>query len=179
MKPLALIILLFFINIIGAQEKLMSDNNVIVFEASVPFFEPVEAINRQVFSVLNTKKGYFSVVVFVKAFEFERELMQSHFNSNYMESKKYPKATFKGLIEKFDLKSLGENPKDFYIKGKINVHGKTKNIRVPAKIKKVEKGIDLKSNFSLNTDDFDIEIPYIVRSKISKNVNISLHAVLQ
>jgi hypothetical protein len=28
------------------------------------------------------------------------------FNDNYMESRRYPKATFKGLIEKFDLKNI-------------------------------------------------------------------------
>ena len=58
------------------------------------------------------------------------------------------------------------------------MHGKSKNIRVLAKIKKVAAGIELISNFTLNSDDYDIEIPYIVRSKISKNVNVKVKAVL-
>jgi polyisoprenoid-binding protein YceI len=64
--------------------------------------------------------------------------MEEHFNDNYMESRRYPKATFKGLIEKFDLKTypLMQN---YIIKGKITMHGKSKNIRVPAKLKKIHR----------------------------------------
>lgn len=163
---------------IGAQEKRISTKGVIVFEASVPFFEPVKAKNDEVNLILNTKRGIISFVVYIDRFSFERSLMQEHFNANYMESKKYPKATFKGLIEKFDLKNIAPNATEYYIEGKITMHGKSKNIRVLAKIKKVAAGIELISNFTLNSDDYNIEIPYIVRSKISKNVNVKVKAVL-
>ena len=164
--------------IIDAQEKKTSTKGVIVFEASVPFFEPVKAKNDGVNLILNTKKGIITFVVYIDRFSFERSLMQEHFNANYMESKKYPKATFKGLIEKFDLKNIAPDATEYYIKGKITMHGKSKNIRVLAKIKKVAAGIELISNFTLNSDDYNIEIPYIVRSKISKNVNVKVKAVL-
>lgn len=164
--------------IIDAQEKRTSTKGVIVFEASVPFFEPVKAKNDGVNLILNTKKGIITFVVYIDRFSFERSLMQEHFNANYMESKKYPKATFKGLIEKFDLKNIAPDATEYYIKGKITMHGKSKNIRVLAKIKKVAAGIELISNFTLNSDDYNIEIPYIVRSKISKNVNVKVKAVL-
>lgn len=163
---------------IDAQEKRTSTKGVIVFEASVPFFEPVKAKNDEVNLILNTKRGIISFVVYIDRFSFERSLMQEHFNANYMESKKYPKATFKGLIEKFDLKNIVPNATEYYIEGKITMHGKSKNIRVLAKIKKVAAGIELISNFTLNSDDYNIEIPYIVRSKISKNVNVKVKAVL-
>lgn len=164
--------------IIDAQEKRTSTRGVIIFEASVPFFEPVKAKNDEVNLILNTKRGIISFVVYIDRFSFERSLMQEHFNANYMESKKYPKATFKGLIEKFDLKNIAPNATEYYIEGKITMHGKSKNIRVLAKIKKVAAGIELISNFTLNSDDYNIEIPYIVRSKISKNVNVKVKAVL-
>ncbi len=179
MKRSLIIFFLLFINAINAQEKLNTNNNIIIFEASVPFFEPVEAINKEVISILNTKKGQIFFIAQVKAFEFERSLMHDHFNAYYMESKKYPKATFKGLIEKFNIKDIDYRPKDYFIRGKINMHGESKNIRVLAQIKKTKKGIELTSNFALNTDDFNIDIPYIVRSKISKNVNVMVTAVLQ
>jgi hypothetical protein len=179
MKKFLLLFSLFFINVIGAQEKIITDKNSIIFEASVPFFEPVEAKNNQIISILDPKKGHIIFIALIKGFQFERSLMKDHFNANYMESKKYPKATFKGLIEKFEMKNINDDAKDYYIKGKINIHGKTKNIRVLAKIKKTDKGIELKSNFDLNTDDFDINIPFIVRSKISKNVHVMLDAKIQ
>jgi polyisoprenoid-binding protein YceI len=105
--------------------------------------------------------------------------MEEHFNNNYLESDRYPKATLKGIIEKFDLKDLGLISKKYYIKGKITIHGKSKTIRVAAKIKKDNKGVQLISSFSLNTDDFNIEIPFIVRSKISKEVTVTVYSNLQ
>jgi hypothetical protein len=157
----------------------MTTDGVIVFEASIPFFEAVEAKNEAVNCVLKTKKGAVTFVTYIKSFRFKRALMEEHFNENYLESNRYPKATFKGIIEKFDLKDLGAVSKEYYIKGRMTIHGKSKNIRVIAKIKKVNKGIELKSIFSLNTDDFDIEIPFIVRSKISKKVLVSVYSNLQ
>tara|TARA_R110000851_G_scaffold319475_1_gene483922 strand:+ start:404 stop:940 length:537 start_codon:yes stop_codon:yes gene_type:complete len=178
MKKKLLLFLLLSAFAIDAQEKMTTTKGVIVFEASVPFFEPVKAINEHVNLILNTKRGIISFVVYIDRFSFERSLMEEHFNENYMESKKYPKATFKGLIEKFDLKNITPVAKGYYIKGKLSMHGKSKNIRVPAKIKKVANGIQLISNFTLKSDDYNIEIPYIVRSKISKNVKVRVKAVL-
>jgi hypothetical protein len=179
MKRILLLLLLFLSNTIDAQEKMMTTNGIINFEASIPFFEPVEAKNEAVNCVLNTEKGTISFIAFIKQFRFKRELMEEHFNNNYLESDRYPKATLKGIIEKFDLKDLGLISKKYYIKGKITIHGKSKTIRVAAKIKKDNKGVQLISNFSLNTDDFNIEIPFIVRSKISKKVTVTVYSNLQ
>lgn len=179
MKFTLLLFLLFFSVKIDAQDKMTTTNGIISFEASIPFFEAVEAKNENTNCVLDTKKGTIEFVVFIKRFRFKRALMEEHFNKNYLESNKYPKATFKGIIEKFDLKDLGSTAKDYFIRGKITIHGKSKNIRVLAKIKKEKKEIELTSNFTLNTDDFNIEIPFIVRSKISKKVNVFVFSVLQ
>lgn len=180
MKNFLLSLLLFFSIPIVAQDKLIATNGNITFEASVPFYEAVEAKNNQLFSLLNTKKGHITFIVLIKDFHFERSLMEDHFNANYMESKKYPKATFKGEIEKFSIKKLNSTLGEYYLKGKINIHGVTRNIRVPATLSKTTTdAIAIQSSFSLNTDDFKIDIPYIVRSKISKNVNVKLEAVLQ
>ena len=180
MKKILLLFLFFFSVPIVAQEKINTTNGIITFEASVPFYEAVEAINKQVYTFLNTKNGNISIVAFIKSFHFERSLMEDHFNANYMESKKYPKATFKGEIEKFDLKKINETSANYFIKGKINMHGVSKNIRVPATITKNSKNaIVIQSKFSLNTDDFKIEIPFIVRSKISKTVNVDVNCTLQ
>ena len=178
MKTLLLLVSLLTAFNNNAQEKLATTNSEVVFEASVPLFEPVKAENKSVKCVLNTKKGTISFTVDVDNFSFERSLMQEHFNKIYMESSKYPTATFKGLIEKFDLKTITSQATEFYIDGKINLHGESKNIRVPATIKKVANGIEIISNFNLNTDDYKIEIPYIIRSKVSKNVKVSVKSVL-
>jgi len=180
MKKTILLLLFFFSIPIIAQEKKTATNGNITFEASVPFYEAVEAKNNQVFSVLNTKNSSISFVAVIKNFQFERSLMQDHFNANYMESDKYPKATFKGQIEKFSIDKISTTPTEYYIKGRINIHGVTKNIRVPANISKTaSNAIVIRSFFTLNTEDFKIEIPFMVRNKIAQNVNVTLNTEFQ
>lgn len=180
MKKILLLFLFFFSVPLVAQDKKMTTNGSINFEASVPFYEAVEAKNNQVYCFLNTKNASITFVAMIKNFHFERSLMEDHFNANYMESKKYPKAVFKGIIEKFSINKITESPSEYYIKGRINIHGVTKNIKVIATIfKSAKNAIVIQSKFSLNTDDFKIEIPYIVRSKVSKNVNVDLNVELQ
>lgn len=179
MKTIMLLFLIFVTNATFAQEKMMTDKGIINFEASVPFFEEVKAINKKASCVLVTKTGGITCWVNIKNFQFERSMMEEHFNENYMESHRYPKATFKGIIEKFDLNNINSTANQYKIRGKITMHGKSKRIIVIGTIKKVDQGIELISNFPLNTDDFKIEIPFIIRCKISKNVNTQLHYVLQ
>lgn len=178
MKKITLLALFIISNISLAQEKLMNTNGIINFEASLPFFEEVKAKNDEVICILIPKTSQLICTATITKFQFKRELMKEHFNSNYMESNKYPKATFKGKIQKFDMKDIFETAKEYQIKGKLEIHGKTKNIVVLAQIKKTDKGIELISSFPLNTDDYNIEIPLIVRSKISKNVNTRIECVL-
>lgn len=179
MKKITLLFLIFIANIAIAQEKISTDKGILNFEASVPFFEEVKAINKKASCVLITKTGEITCFVFIKNFQFERSLMEEHFNANYMQSHRYPKAIFKGRIEKFDFKNIDSNATEYQITGKITMHGKSKKVIVTGIIKKGAQGIELISNFPLNTDDFKIEIPFIVRSKISKNVNTQLYCVLQ
>ncbi|MGQ7944933.1 YceI family protein [Flavobacterium sp. WC2509] len=178
MKKFTLLALLLVLYPINAQNKFSSSKCSIYFEASVPLFEAVEAKNDAVDCTLIPNKSEITFTAVIKKFQFKRNLMQEHFNSNYMESDRYSKAVFKGYIEKFDLKLITEEEKDFLIKGKITIHGQTRMITVLAKIKKAGNGIQVNSNFILNTDDFNIEIPNIVVAKISKKVNTQLECVL-
>lgn len=179
MKNITLLFLIFLSNTTVAQEKMLTDIGIINFEASVPFFEEVKAINEKTTCVLVTKTGEITFLVYIKEFQFERSLMQEHFNKNYLESHRYPKAIFKGLIEKFDLKNIDANTKEYEIKGKLTIHGKSKKIMIHGTIKKIGEAIELISNFPINTDDFGIEVPSIVRGKIAKNVNTQLYCILE
>lgn len=179
MKKIILIVLLIIAISTSAQEKLVSYMGITNFEASIPLFEEVKAINDKTTCILITKTGEIACWVNIKDFKFKRELMQEHFNKNYMESNRFPRAVFKGKISKFDLKNLETESNPCQITGKITIRGRTKKIVINGTLKKVNKGIELYSAFLLNTDDFNIEIPYIVRTKISKNVNTHLICVLQ
>ncbi|MFA9191897.1 YceI family protein [Flavobacterium sp. FZUC8N2.13] len=178
MKNSILIAILILSNWAIAQEKKMSKSAVIVFEASVPSFEEVKATNKNTTMVLNSKTGEIASLALMKGFRFKVALMEEHFNENYVESHKYPKALFKGKIVNFDANALTENPKEFIINGKLELHGKTVMLNVPAKIRKSGSGIHLVSKFIVNASDFDISIPSVVKNKVSNKINIQLDAVL-
>ena len=115
-----------------------------------------------------------AALLFIKAFHFEIALMQEHFNENYMDSDKYPKATFKGKLIDFDLNKISDKTTDVKLKGTLNVRGKEKIIDVIAQLKKEDDKIIFTSNFSVEPQEFDIKIPTIVRDKIAKSINLML-----
>lgn len=162
-----------------AQEKMISKSTVIIFEASVPAFEEVKATNNSVTLVLNPATGEIASLALMKGFRFKVALMEEHFNENYIESDKYPKAVFKGKIDGCDLNSLTTIPKDFTMNGKLELHGKLVAVKAIVKMSKSTSGISLGSNFTVNASDFDISIPTVVKNKVSNTINIQVAAVLK
>jgi hypothetical protein len=179
MKKIALILVMLVGMTTLAQNKVITKNGVLLFEASVPSFEEVKAKSETVTLILNTETGEIASLVLVKSFRFKIALMEEHFNESYIESDTYPKSSFKGKIEGFDVKKLTSSDKEFSIKGKIELHGKSKDISITAKMKKTAQGISITSNFLLNTDDFDIKIPSVVSKKVAKKVAVKLDATLK
>ena len=179
MKKITLIVLLIVAIKSIAQDKMVTYGGIIHFEASIPLFEEVKASNEKTTCILITKTGQIACWMNITDFKFKRDLMQEHFNENYMESNRFPRAVFKGKIEKFDLKNLNSESNQYQITGKITIRGRTKKIVITGTLKKVGKSIELHTVFRLNTDDFKIDIPFIVRSKISKNVSTQLICVLE
>jgi hypothetical protein len=178
MKKITQIVLLFAVIAATAQEKMISSTGIINFEASIPLFEEVKAINPKTTCILIPKTGQIICWINIKDFKFKRLLMEEHFNNNYMESNRFPKAIFRGKVEKFDFKNINTSSGEYQINGKITIRGRTKRIVLSATLKKVDQGIELNATFPINTDDFKIEIPMIVRSKISKNVKTKIICVL-
>jgi hypothetical protein len=155
-----------------AQDKKITRTGTVVFEASVPSFEEVKAKNESVTCVLNIKTGEIASLVLMKGFRFKIALMEEHFNENYMESDKYPKATFKGTIQGLNWNIIGTSPKDFKMKGVLELHGKSKEINTIATLRKVNDALEISSNFDVNSDDFNIEIPQMLTKKVAKKVNV-------
>jgi hypothetical protein len=169
MKKIVLYSALLLSLITFGQTKLVTKTGKIQFEASVPSFEEVKAKNETVTVILNTANGEIAGLALMKAFRFKVALMEEHFNENYVESDKFPKATFKGKIENFDFSKLNAVAKDYTIKGKLEMHGKTKEVAISAKVNKVDGGVKIDADFTVTTDDFAIDIPAVVSKKLSKN----------
>ena len=116
MKKITLIALILIAIATTAQEKMVSYSGITNFEASIPLFEEVKAINEKTTCILITKTGEITCWINIKDFQFKRDLMQDHFNKNYMESNRFPKAIFKGKIEKFNLKNLSSELNQYQMK---------------------------------------------------------------
>ncbi|PKB16653.1 YceI family protein [Flavobacterium sp. 5] len=179
MKKNILIVMLSIGSICFSQEKIIDKSGTITFEASVPSFEEVKATNNSVTFVLNPQTGEIASLALMKGFQFKIALMEEHFNENFIESDQYPKAIFKGKINGFDVNSLTANPKDFTIKGTLELHGKSKDIIATAKISKTSLVIKILANFSTNASDFNISIPAVIKNKLTNKVNVQISTVFK
>lgn len=179
MKRTTLLILLFTAFSLLAQDKFKTASAIVNFEASVPFFEEVKAVNKLGTIVLEPATSTLICTVAIKDFRFKMDLMQEHFNENYIESHRYPKSVFKGKIEKFDLKDIDGIEKEYDVKGKLYLHGKSRIIEMKALIKRVPEGIQISCNYPISVSDFNIAIPTVVANKIAKTANTHLLGVVQ
>ncbi|MFG6685511.1 YceI family protein [Mariniflexile sp. HNIBRBA6329] len=177
-KAIAYFIVFLSLNIFS-QTKYITKTGVVNFEASVSSFEEVKAINNSVTAIIEVESGEFAALVLVKGFRFKNALMEEHFNENYAESDKYPKAIFKGNLEDFTMNKLQSNS-IFKISGTLTFHGKSKKLEsIPLNFSKEGDFINISGNFKVNTSDFDIKIPKVVRDKVSETVAISLNFKLE
>jgi polyisoprenoid-binding protein YceI len=123
--------------------------------------------------------GTFASLALTKAFRFKVALMEEHFNENYIESNKFPKASFSGKIVDFNISNLSSSDKIFNIKGTLIIRGIKKEVNIESTIKMLDNIIHLKADFSIIPEDFNIKIPSIVRKKIAKEVDVSLNFILK
>ena len=151
----------------------------ISFHSDAPL-EKIESINKSVSSVINVETGQMEFAVLIKAFQFKKALMQQHFNENYMESDKYPKATFKGTFTGFKVSDL-DRPDSIPIEisGMLTIHGKSKEIKAKGTMQAIEGKINGSASIDLAVSDFDIQIPAIVREKIAKIVQVKIEVSYQ
>jgi hypothetical protein len=168
-----ILLLIIVANSDGFAQKLITKTGTIKFQATVPTYEEIAAENKSVSAVLEQSTGDFAALVLIKGFRFKVALMEEHFNENYMESEKFSKATLKGKIENFDSSKITNTPQNFTLKGDLTIHGKTKPVIVTMKISKAANGVNAVGSFEVKPEDYDIEIPSLVRKKIADKIKIS------
>ena len=165
MKKLLLTALLISSNFLTAQQYLTSEAR-LDFDAGSPL-EDIEAFTESGSAVYDANTGKIGVQVLMTSFQFKRALMQEHFNENYVESEKFPKASFKGLFSEGN------------VSGGLTIHGVTKEIKVPARLNQENGNFVLVTSFDITLADYDVKIPSAVANKISKKASIQVHATLK
>ncbi len=158
-----------------AQDKYLDKNGIVIFEASEKVFEEVKATNNSVTAIYDLNTNQFAALALMKGFRFKNSLMEEHFNENYIESDTYPKAKFKGNFIDFDSKKdLGATQITATLKGFLEIRGKQKEIETQVILQKIEDTISVQGKFKVAPQDFDIDIPNIVKNKIAKEVTVNL-----
>ncbi|MBL7738999.1 MAG: YceI family protein [Chitinophagaceae bacterium] len=142
--------------------------------------EKIEGVNRTVTCVVDAKTGNMQFAVLMKGFEFERALMEEHFNENYVESDKFPKAEFKGNIANNDKVSYAKDGTyTVTVKGKLTMHGETKDVETEGKITIQSGKVSAAADFQVLLSDYKISIPGLVADKVSKSAKISVSCSLE
>ena len=180
MKRLSGIIFIFFALTTWCHgQQYYSKTGKVTFISDAPL-EKIEAHNNSGYVVFDSGTGKIEWSVLIKGFQFVKALMQDHFNENYMESQKFPKGLFKGVVQNIkDINLQKDGEYTVNVKGELTLHGVTKPFNPVGHISIKGGVITATSNFDILVEYYDIEVPKVVRDNIAKSVNVMVVAYLQ
>ncbi len=173
MKLITLTTVLFLFAFQAEAQRYITKTGRITFFSDGPL-EKIEAVNNGVNSALDSQSGMFVFKVLMKSFVFEKALMQEHFNENYVESDKYPLATFKGKVKNIkDIDFTKPGIYDAEVEGDLTIHGKTNHVATTGTFTIEGSDVLGKSLFTIKLADYNIKIPSIVEGKIAEEILIT------
>lgn len=175
MKKISLLLVSTFIALGAfAQTTFLTRTGHVSFFSDAPL-EDITANSYQATALLKSGSGKLAFKIPIKSFEFEKALMQEHFNENYMQSNKYPQATFDGTVtnnSKVNYDKSGTYKVN--VSGKLTIHGVTKDVKVPGEIiVDAGKKVTTKANFNIALKDYGIKNDKV--NKISDNIEIRVN----
>jgi len=151
-----------------------ADHGKVTFESDASM-EKIIAHSREVKGLIDTKNNTFAFSVDLSSFQgFNSELQKDHYEENYVESDKFPKALFNGkIIEEVDYSHKGLY--DVRAKGDFELHGIKINKIIHSTIKVLRPGeLSIHSTFLLNLKDYSIKIPRLVHKKIAEDIKVTV-----
>jgi len=174
MKKITLLIMMLMIAMAVDAQKYMTKSGYIGFYSHTPI-EDIKADNNQAAGVLDISTGDLVFQALIRSFKFSKALMEEHFNENYMESDKYPKASFKGKITNPGSVNFSKNGNyEVTVEGDLTIRDVTKKISVKGNLEVVTGGINGTSKFNVVPEDYNIKIPGVVKDKIAKTLEVTV-----
>lgn len=165
--------------LLSGQGKYFTRDGHIDFFSSTSI-EDIKANNNKVTCVLDAETGEIEFAVLMKAFEFKKALMEEHFNENYVESEKYPKSKFQGKILNIgEVDFTKDGSYDVSVAGVLTIHGESHEVDAIGMIEVKGEDVITFSEFHVSPEDYNIEIPGIVRDKIAKELLITVEVLLK
>lgn len=140
--------------------------------------EDIEARNTLGKAAMNTATGKVQVKAQIKAFKFKSAFMEEHFNENYMESEKYPFASFDGkFTEKPDFSKDGEYK--VTCSGKMEIHGVSNDVILPCTVKVKGNELTITSEFKVKLVDYRIKVPSLYVKNIAEEIAVDVNSVME
>ena len=150
----------------------------IYFKSDAPL-EVITANSKKLGGAIDADDMSFAFDVQVRSFEgFNNGLQREHFYENYLETDKYPTATFSGkIIERINL----EIPGTYTVraKGLLTIHGHTKERIIKAEIISTGTELKAKATFIIPLIDHQIEVPRIVNQKIAQEIQVQVQGTFR
>ncbi|HTB51521.1 MAG TPA: YceI family protein [Ferruginibacter sp.] len=173
-KIIAFFILVISISATGYSQLYITRTGFIRFYSKA-VVEDITAENNQTYSIIDAGKKNIAFSALLKGFIFEKALMQEHFNENYVESDKYPKAVFNGSYTG-DVILTKDGVYNIMVKGTLTLHNVTRTIELPATLEVKNGKLIGTAEFKIKPEDYNISIPSVVRDNIAKELTITIKA---
>lgn len=169
-----LFLILFLLTVVGYSQSLYKATDGEISFFSETAMENIDAVNKDVKALINTKSGEVAFIVANVGFHFEKPLMEEHFNENYMESDKYKTSVFKAKITG-DVDYTKDGKYSVKVKGMLNMHGVEKEREINGEINVRDGKINVISEFDVNLKDHKIKIPKLVVKNIAETVKVTVN----
>ena len=167
-----LIISIFFIILsftVNAQQYLTKTANISFFSEAP--LEDISAKNTKVSAVYDEETKQLVFQLNISDFIFPKPLMQEHFNENYLESDKFPKSSFSGVVEQLNERVI--------VTGTLKMHGVTNEVEVTGSLEKKNDYVIINASFIIPLKDFKIKIPRVVMYNIAEEIEVTVKAELK
>lgn len=150
----------------------------ISFRSDAPL-EIIKASSNELKGVIETDKKQFAFTIKIRSFVgFNSGLQRDHFNENYLETNKFPDATFRGrIIEDIDFTKDGTNA--IRAKGILTIHGVSQERIIKSDLAIRNGIIFIRSNFTVLLADHNIPIPKVVHEKLASEIKVEVNTELK
>lgn len=157
-------------------QKYFTKTASIAFFSSTPM-EDIDAKSNQVTSIIDFGTGDIVFKMQVKTFQFQKALMQEHFNEKYIESDKFPESTFKGKIENYTaIDPTKDGEYKVKVTGELTIHGVAKTYTTDATITVKGGVVSATAKFPVKVADHKIVIPGAVKDNIAETIDVTVSA---
>jgi hypothetical protein len=176
-KAFGILVLLFLFcgSLKAAPGLYAADSGVVTFRSEAPQ-ELISATSRSLHGLIDTDKRTFAFRIPMRSFKgFNSGLQREHFNENYVESEKFPEATFRGkIIEQIDFTKDGKYT--VRAKGIMSIHGIEQERIIKSDVTIQNGKIHVESKFFVLITDHDIKVPKVVHDKVASEIEVVMNA---